>query len=125
MHKPDGKAGGGIKHGVFDAHVIDELDHVFRFRLRNLIRAAGAEAARPAIERREERIGAGAAHAAVFAFEVFFDLFVILVNMSVGIDDFGILHESHPLLFSCFNIGRTVGREFFCVKYHHIEQRVG
>ena len=93
LHEPDGQAGGGIKHGAFESHVIDELDHVFRSCLGNLIGTPGAQAAGPAIQGREQGISSRPPHASVFAFEVFLDLFVIFVNMSVGIDDFGILHE--------------------------------
>ena len=93
LHEPDGKAGGRIKHGALESHVIDELDHVFRPRLGNLIGPPCAQTAGPAIQRREQGISSRPPHAPVFAFEVFLDLFMILVNMSVGIDDFGILHE--------------------------------
>lgn len=43
----------GILH---ESHVIDELDHVFRSRLGNLIGAPGAQSAGPAIQRGEEGI---------------------------------------------------------------------
>ena len=64
-------------------------DHVFGARLGHFVRPSGAQTARPAVERREKRIGARTAHAAIFAFEILFDLFVIFVDMTVGIDDFG------------------------------------
>ncbi len=100
LHQADGQSGGRIEHGVIHAESFDELDHIFRFGLGNFIRAPSAKAARPAVEGWKERISPGTAHAAVFTFEIFFDLFVIFVNMAVGVDDFGDFGCDHKMSFS-------------------------
>jgi hypothetical protein len=42
---------------------------------------------------RRNALISGAPHAAVFALEIFLDLFVIFVDMAVCVDNFGLLHE--------------------------------
>jgi hypothetical protein len=55
----------------------------------HFIGTSGAETARPTVERWEKGIGARPPCAAIFTFEMLFDLFVIFVDVAVGIDDFG------------------------------------
>jgi hypothetical protein len=42
---------------------------------------------------RRDALSSGAPHAAVFALEIFLDLFVIFVDMALCVDNFGLLHE--------------------------------
>jgi hypothetical protein len=73
------------------------LNNVLGPGLDHFVRTSGAQTTGPAVERREKGIGARPARAAIFTFEILLDLFVIFLDMPVGIDDLGMRHAVLPI----------------------------